>query len=238
MRGLGTLANVTLIIIGGLIGYFSGSKLPKRSQETLMLANGVAVLFIGVAGAMAGMLKVQGRDLTTSGTLMMTISLALGSVIGELIDIDGKMEKFGEWLKRKTGNAKDRRFVDGFVSCSLTVCVGAMAIIGSIQDGISGDHSVLIAKGILDFVIVLVMTASLGKGCIFSAIPVGIFQGLVTLLAVFLEPIITKSALTDLSLVGSILIFLVGVNLVWDRKNRVANMLPAVLIAALWSYIF
>lgn len=165
---------------------------------------------------------------------MMIFSMAIGSVLGELFDIDRRMKQFGEWLKRKTGNAKDARFVDGFVTASLTVCIGAMAIVGSIQDGIAGDHSTLFAKAILDMIIVMVFATTKGKGCIFSAIPVGILQGSVTLLARLISPYITDHAMENLSYVGSILIFCVGINLFFDKKIKVANMLPALVVAAVW----
>lgn len=202
-----------------------------------MKANGLAVLFIGLAGPLEKMLVVEGGGLSTQGTMMMTLSLAVGALFGEWWNIEDKMESFGEWLKQKTGNARDHLFVDGFVTTSLTVCVGAMAIIGSIQDGVEADPSILIAKGVLDFVIVLVMTVSMGKGCMFSAIPVGIFQGCITLLSGFLAPYITAAAMDNLSLVGSALIFCVGVNLIWGKRIRVANILPALILAVAWSYL-
>ncbi|MCI5944699.1 MAG: DUF554 domain-containing protein [Eubacterium sp.] len=195
-----------------------------------------AVLFIGIAGALEQIFEIHEKELVSQGTMMLTISLAVGAVIGECLRIDEKMERFGEWLKQKTGNAKDNGFVDGFVTASLTVCIGAMAIIGSIEDGVMANPSILIAKGILDFVIILVMTASMGKGCMFSAVPVGLFQVSVTILAGFLKPFITDGAMANLSLVGSVLIFCVGVNLVWDKKIRVANLLPGLVIAVAWSF--
>ena len=161
-------------------------------------------------------------------------SLAIGSIIGEIIDLEDKFVTFGEWLKVKTGNARDPKFVDAFVIASLTVCIGAMAVVGAIQDGIYGDHSTLFAKAILDFVIILVMSASMGKGCGFAAIPVGIFQGLMTVLSTLLIPVLTDTAMDNLSFVGSVLIFCVGINLLFDRKIRVANLLPSLVIAVLW----
>ena len=202
-----------------------------------MKASGLAVLFIGLAGPLEKMLVVEGGGLSTQGTMMMTLSLAVGALFGEWWNIEDKMESFGEWLKKKNGNARDHMFVDGFLTTSLTVCVGAMAIIGSIQDGVEADPSILIAKGVLDFVIVLVMTVSMGKGCMFSAIPVGIFQGCITLLSGFLAPYITAAAMDNLSLVGSALIFCVGVNLIWGKRIRVANILPALILAVAWSYL-
>jgi uncharacterized membrane protein YqgA involved in biofilm formation len=147
------------------------------------------------------------------------------------------MERFGEWLKQKTGNSKDKSFVEAFVTASLTVCIGAMAIVGAIEDGIAGDPTILITKAILDLVIIAVMAASLGKGCIFSAIPVGIFQGSVTLLARLVEPLLTVAALDNLSLVGSVLIFCVGVNLIWKNTIRVANLLPALIAAIAYALL-
>lgn len=234
MAGLGTLANVLAIVLGGLIGVLFGKKIPERFQETIQTGNAVAVLFIGIGGTLAHMLKAEGETFSTTGTMMMIFSMAIGSVLGELFDIDRRMKQFGEWLKRKTGNAKDARFVDGFVTASLTVCIGAMAIVGSIQDGIAGDHSTLFAKAILDMIIVMVFATTKGKGCIFSAIPVGILQGSVTLLARLISPYITDHAMENLSYVGSILIFCVGINLFFDKKIKVANMLPALVVAAVW----
>ena len=236
MPGLGTIINVVFIIAGGLAGLLLGSKLSDRSRETLLLANAVAVLFIGISGALQQMyvLAENGR-LETTGTMMMIASLAIGAVIGEWIDLEGKIERFGEWLKAKTGNSSDAGFVGAFVTASLTVCIGAMAVVGSIEDGAVGDHSILFAKAILDLIIIMVMTASLGKGCIFSAIPVGLFQGTVTALAILIRPYITDHAMNYLSLVGSVLIFCVGVNLFWGKKIRVANLLPALVIAVVWA---
>lgn len=154
----------------------------------------------------------------------------------EVLYIEGWFEKLGIWLREKSGNGQDSQFLDAFLTASLTVCIGAMAIIGSIQDGLTGDYTLLAIKSILDFIIILIMTASLGKGAGFSAVPVLIFQGSVTLLARLIEPLMTAQALANLSFIGSALIFCVGVNIVWDRKIRVANMLPAIVIAVIWSY--
>ena len=163
--------------------------------------------------------------------------MAIGAIIGEFMKIEQRMEKFGVWLKKKSGSENDGDFVDGFVTASLTVCIGAMAVVGAINDGIYGDYSVLAAKAILDLIIILVMTASMGNGCIFSAIPVGIFQGTITLAARLFEPIMTEKALNNLSLVGSVMIFCIGINLLLNKKIRVANMLPSIIIAVMWAFI-
>lgn len=231
MAGLGTIINSAAIIVGGVFGLLFGKILNERIQDSLQKASGICVLFIGIAGAMEGMLKLSGSSLSAGRSMLIVASLALGALVGEILNIEHGFERFGEWLKVKTGNAKDKSFVEGFVTASLTVCIGAMAVVGSIKDGISGDYSILAMKAILDFIIIMVMTCSLGKGCIFSAIPVAVFQGLITALARLIKPLMTDGALANLSLIGSILIFCVGVNLVWDKRIKVANLLPSLVFA-------
>ena len=238
MIGLGTIINSAAIILGGVAGLLFGHFLKVRIQESLNMACGISVLFIGFAGAMEGMLSIDGGAIRSGQALLVVLCLALGALLGETINIEDRFARFGEWLKRKTGNGKDKDFVNGFVTASLTVCIGAMAIVGAIQDGISGDWSILATKAILDFVIILVMTCSLGKGCMFSAIPVFLFEGAVTLLAVWIRPLMTDVALARLSLIGSILIFCVGLNLVWGKKVRVANLLPAIVFAVIAALLF
>ena len=237
MTGLGTIINCLAIVAGGLFGMLFGRFVKPRLQDGLTKTCGVSVLFIGIAGALEKMLSLQGTTLTSSGTMLIVGCLALGTLIGELLNIEAAFERFGQWLKRKTGNARDGGFVDAFVSASFTVCIGAMAIVGAIEDGITGNWSVLAAKAILDLIIIMIMTCAMGKGCIFSAIPVALLQGSVTVLAKLLQPLMTDAALWNLSMIGSILIFCVGVNLVWGKTLRVANMLPAVLLAIAAAFL-
>lgn len=236
MRGLGTIINVLCILGGGIAGRLLGSRFKPRMQESLCVAAGIAVIILGIAGAMEQMLAVTGGKLSSQGSVMMIVSLAVGAIIGELIDIDGKVERFGIWLREKSNSADDAAFVGAFVNASCTVCIGAMAVIGSIRDGIQGDYSILLAKGILDAIIICIMAASQGKGSIFSAIPVGVFQGVITLIAVFAGDFMTEQALANLSFVGAILIVCVGVNLLREKRIRVANLLPAIFIAAAWGF--
>lgn len=237
MVGLGTIINSAAIIVGGVFGHLFGKILNERIQDSLQKASGICVLFIGIAGAMEGMLKLSGSSLSAGRSMLIVASLALGALVGEILNIEHGFERFGEWLKVKTGNAKDKSFVEGFVTASLTVCIGAMAVVGSIKDGISGDYSILVTKAILDLIIITVMTCSLGKGCAFSAIPVAVFQGLITALARLIKPLMTDGALANLSLIGSILIFCVGVNLVWDKRIKVANLLPSLVIAVVIAFL-
>ena len=229
---MGSLINTISIIAGGLIGMVVGRAFSEDQQEALTKACGISVLFIAIAGAMEGMLRVEGGQIASGKSMLVVLCLAIGTLIGELIGIEKGFVTFGEWLKIRTGNSGDAQFVNAFVTASLTVCIGAMAIVGSIQDGVTGDYSTLAVKSVLDLIIVAVMTSSLGKGAAFSAIPILLFEGSITLLAKLIAPLMTEAAIAYLSLIGSVLIFCVGLNLVFDRKLRVANMLPAVFLAA------
>lgn len=232
MRGLGTIINALAIIVGGVLGICGRRFLKARYQDTIIKATGFAVVFLGAAGTLSKMLSVSADgSLTVNGSMVMIVSLAVGALVGELIDLDVQFERFGDWLKHKTGSDGDNRFTAGFVAASLTVSIGAMAVIGSIQDGIYGDHSTLVAKAILDFIIVLIMASSMGKGCVFSFIPVAVLQGTMTALAAVLAGFMTDAVLWNISLVGNILIFCVGINLVWPKTIKVANLLPALLAA-------
>lgn len=237
MAGLGTIINTAGIVAGGVLGHFGGKLLKENHQESLSMACGISVLFIGIAGALEGMMKIEDGALVSGQTMLVVLCIALGALVGEMINIEDWFEQFGEWLKRKTGNAKDKNFVNGFVTSSLTVCIGAMAIVGAIQDGLVGDWTILGTKAILDLIIIMVLTCSLGKGCVFSAIPVFVFEGAITLLATLLKPIMTDLALNYLSMIGSILIFCVGLNLVWGKKIRVANWLPSLVFAVIAAFL-
>ena len=224
MYGLGTIINTAAILVGGLGGALFGRFLSDSCQDTLTKVCGVSTLFIAVSGALEGMLTVENGAVTSGGAMLIIGCLAIGAIIGER-------------LKVKTGNARDKGFVNAFVTASLTVCIGAMAIVGSIQDGITGDYSILATKAVLDLIIIMVMSCSLGKGAVFSAIPVAVFQGSITALAGLIRPLMTDAALANLSLVGNILIFCVGINLVWGKKIKVANLLPAILVAVIAAFL-
>jgi len=237
MIGLGTIINTVGIIVGGIFGFLFQKMLNDRIQDTLRKAVGIAVLFIGISGAMEGILVVKNGVVSTQHVLLIVVCMALGGLLGEIINIEGGFEKLGNWLQKKSGSSGDNKFVEGFVMTSFTVCIGAMAIVGAIEDGLTGDYTILLTKTLLDIITVAIMTASLGKGCIFAAIPVFVLQGGVTLLATLLVPVFTAGALTNLSVVGNVLIFCVGVNLVWGNKVRVANFLPAIVFAIIFAFL-
>lgn len=237
MRGMGTIANVLAIIIGGSLGLFCKNLLKDRYQETIMKATGIATMFLALSGTLSKMFVIQQVGIQTTGSMNVILSLVIGALIGEMIDIDHLFEKFGNWLKLKTKSQGDYQFVNAFVTASLTVCIGAMAIMGAIQDGIYANPSILFAKAVLDFVIILVMSSSMGKGCLFAFIPVAFLQGTLTALSVGLAPFMTTSLLNHLDMVGNILIFCVGINLIWPRTIRVANLLPALVVAVVLSFL-
>jgi len=237
MYGLGTIINTAAILLGGLGGALFGRFLSDSAQDTLTKCCGVSTLFIAITGALEQMLSVENGAIVSSGSMLVIGCLAIGAVIGECLNIENAFERFGEWLKIRSGNARDQGFVNAFVTASLTVCIGAMAIVGSIQDGISGDYSILATKAVLDLIIIMVMSCSLGRGAVFSAIPVAVFQGTITALAGLLRPVMTDAALSNLSLVGNVLIFCVGINLVWGKKVKVANLLPAIVVAVIAAFL-
>ena len=237
MIGLGTIINTAAILLGGVLGALFGRFLSESAQDTLTKVCGVSTLFIAVSGALEKMFSVENGVIVSSGSMLIVICLAIGAVIGEALKIEDAFERFGEWLKVKSGNAKDKGFVNAFVTASLTVCIGAMAIVGSLEDGLTGDYSILATKAVLDLIIIMVMSCSLGKGAVFSAIPVAVLQGSITALAGLLRPVMTAAALNNLSLVGNVLIFCVGINLVWDKRVKVANLLPAIVVAVIAAFL-
>jgi len=237
MIGLGTIVNVAAIVVGGCLGTFLRGGLKEHYQTALTRSLGLATMFIGIAGALPGMLEVVDGQFVGKDTLGMILALALGTLIGEFLDFDGLLERLGRWLKERAARSDDARFVEGFVTASLVVCVGAMAIVGSIQDGLTGNPATLYTKSILDFTIVMVFASTYGRGAIFSALPVGVLQGSVTLLAGLVAPLFTPVIIANLSFLGSILIFCVGVNLVFDNRFRVANMLPALVIGGIYTAV-
>lgn len=235
MIGLGTIVNTAAVIVGGLLGLLLKNGIAKRFEKILMQALGLSTIFIGAGGVFQYMLVVENGRLTTRGTILLIFSLVIGCILGQLLDIEAKMEKLGTKLKSAVGRQNDNRFVEGFVNASLIACVGAMAIVGAMQDGLSGDSSMLIAKSMLDFALVAILASSYGVGAVFSAIPIFVYQGAITVIAALFGTVISDVLIEELSFVGSALIFCVGVNLVREKTFKVANMLPALLIPIAWE---
>lgn len=239
MTGIGSIVNAGAIIAGGCVGLAAGRLISRRVQATLVSGMAVGTMFIGAAETFSKMLVEDGGGgFSTRGALMLVMSIAIGAVAGELADIDGRMERFGVWLRRISHNDGDASFLNGFVSASLTFCIGAMAILGALEDGLAGDPSLLYLKSAMDGIFTIALTASLGKGVIFSAIPILLLQGSVTLASSMLRPIMTAAVLDAIGLVGGVLIACVGWNILWgEKKIRVANLLPALIVAIVWTLV-
>ena len=230
MIGLGTIVNVIATVAGGLVGPFLKHRFTQRFQEIIMQALGLSVLFIGVSGTLQKLYFLQDGAIASKDTMLLVLPLVIGGVIGEALNIQKRVEQFGTWLKKKSNSEGDSLFVDGFLTATLTICVGAMAVVGSLQDGMLGDPSLLYTKALLDGLIIAIFATSMGKGVIFSAIPLGLFQGSITLLAKQITVFLTDPMIDNLSVVGNILIFCVGINLLFRQNLRVANLLPAIVV--------
>lgn len=239
MTGLGTLGNIALILIGSTIGLLIKGGLKQRFQDTIMNGLGLAVMFIGITGALEGLLAVEDGKLSSINVMLMIVSLVIGGFVGEAINIEAKLDQAGEWLKSKLKltKEKDKGFVESFVNSSLLFCVGAMAIIGSLKDGLASDPSMLLAKGFIDGVVAIFFASTSGIGVFFSVIPVGIYQGIITLAAGFIEPFLSDRLVLNLSFIGSILIFAIGINMIFGKKIKSGNLLPAVLVPVAYEVI-
>ncbi|MHC3377797.1 DUF554 domain-containing protein [Ligilactobacillus equi] len=238
MIGSGTLVNTLAVAGGGILGYLGQRLISNRIQAEVLKAMGLAVFFIGVAGCLSQMLIIKGNRLSTQGEIMLAVSLGLGTVIGELLNLDAGFNWIGRILEKRFAKPGDSNFATGFIVTSLTVCIGAMAIVGALQDGLNHDPSLLYTKSLIDFIIVLLMATVYGLGCSFAALPILIFEGGITLLAVLIQGFINESATQAISLVGSTLITVIGINMLWEEKIKVANMLPALVVAAIYVQFF
>lgn len=229
----GTLVNTGAIIAGSLVGLALQRGIPATFQVTLIQALGLAVCLVGLRSALGG----AGEDL-----LLTIFSLAIGSLIGQALRIEERLSLFGEWLEaRWSANDQAQRqghgIARGFVTASLTFCVGSMAIVGSIESGLTGNHDTLLAKSIIDGVVSVVFASTLGMGVLFSAAAVLLYQGSLTLAAAMLRPLLTPELITQMSTVGGLLIWAIGLNMLEVAKLRVGNMLPAIAIPLIYALL-
>ncbi|MEH6940883.1 DUF554 domain-containing protein [Bacillus sp. JJ722] len=230
MALLGTLVNGLLIIIGTLIGR-NFRNIPDKTKETVMYAIGLAILIIGLQ-----------MGLKSQQFLIVILSLVIGAVLGELIDLDEKLNKVGKWLEVKL-KAKEGNYVaQGFVTATLIFVIGAMAVLGALDSGIRGDHNILYTKGIIDGFTSIVLASTLGIGVIFSAVPVVLYQGTIALFATQITKVVPKELLDffiiEMTATGGIMIIAIGLNIMGVTKIRVANLLPAILVVAVLSAAF
>lgn len=235
MIGLGTIINTAAVVAGGLLGMLLKNGIAKKFENILMQALGLAIIFIGAGGVLEYMLVVESGGISTQGTMLLIFSLVIGCLVGQWLDIEARMETLGIKLKQAVRIKNDNHFVEGFVTTSLIICVGAMAIVGSMQDGLSGDSSMLVAKALLDFAIVAILASTYGVGAVFSAVPIFVYQGAITAVSALFGAVISTALIEELSFVGSALIFCVGINLVREKTFQVANMLPALLVPVCWD---
>ncbi len=237
MIGLGTIVNAVGVAVAGLLGVFVKGGIKERFKTTLMGVLGIATMFIGAGGTLQEMFVVEDGKIQAQGTMLLVISLIVGALVGELINIEARLEKVGEWLKNKVKAKNDTGFVDGFVNATLVICVGAMAIVGSLQDGLGQGCSTLLVKSALDFVIILIFASTMGVGTVFSSVPLFLYQGAITLFAKVISPFLSDALVSNLTLVGSAMIFAIGVNLSFGKKFKVGNFLPSILIPVIYEFI-
>lgn len=231
MIGLGTIVNCAAIAAGTTIGVFLKGGMPKRFETTIMQGLGLCTFFIGIGGAVCGFVAISADGtLSTQHTMLLVLSMTIGTIIGEALDIEQRLNDFGNWCRDKFSGGEDNQFVEGFVTASLLVCIGAMAVVGSLEDGLNGDPTILISKAIMDGVASIVFAASLGKGVYLSILPLGLYQGGITVLARFIRPWLTDELISQMSCIGSVLIFALSFNLMFGKKVKVGNLLPSIFV--------
>ena len=235
---LGTIVNAAAIIVGGTAGLVLKKFLTERIMDTVLQAVGLAVVIIGLCGTLSAAFTVVDGRVSYDYVLLMIISLAVGALIGALLKIEDRLEAFGKFIERKLvkqGGAST--FAQGFVTATLVFCVGSMAIVGSLEDGISGSRDILFAKSALDGITAIIFASAMGFGVLFSAVSVGVYQGAITLLAIFVAPYLSDAVVTQMSLIGSILIMSLGLNMLKISKIKVGNLLPSIFMPVLYNVI-
>lgn len=223
-----TLVNCGVIIVGCIIGLFIKGGIPERFNKIIMNGLALCAMFIGFSGALEG-----------NNTIITIVSMALGALVGELIDIDKWLNKLGETIQKKLdkGNGKESKIAEGFVNASLLYCVGAMSIVGALQAGLSGNYDTIYAKTVLDGVSSVIFSASMGIGVIFSSVTVLLYQGGITLCASFLSGILSQAVIAEMTAVGSLMIVGLGLNLLEVTDIKIANLLPGILVPVVLGLI-
>ena len=222
---MGTIINALAIIVGGALGLLFRKGFPERIAQTTLQVLGLFSLLVGVSMAL------QGQEL-----IMVLISLALGAGLGEWLDIEGRLDRFGHWLEERL-NLKEGSPAKGFIYASLLFCVGSMAIVGSITDGLKGDHSILVTKAMMDGIVSIPFAASMGFGVLGSAVPILLYQGSLTLLASKIQAFFTPAIVRELTSVGGVIVMGIGINILGLQKVRVGNFIPALLLIVLLLYL-
>ncbi len=222
---LGTLINAAAVLAGGLAGLLIHSRLPKNISERVFQGIGLFTLFLGIYMATK-----------TANFLVMVFSVVIGTILGEMIDIDKRTSHFSGWIKTKI-KSKNDHFSDGFTTAFLLFCMGSMTILGAFEEGLGGEPNLLLAKSVLDGFSAIALTASMGIGVIFSVIPLLIYQGGLTLLAASLQNLLTDPIVNELTAVGGLLLIGLGINILEIKKLKILNMIPALLVAIILAYL-
>lgn len=219
---LGTIVNALAIAGGSILGLLFKGGIPDQYNETVMKSIGLAVFLVGIMGA-----------LKTQEILLLIFSLVIGSILGEFLKIEGNLEKLGEWVEGKIGK-KEGGIAKGFVTASLLFCVGSMAIVGSLESGLTGNHQTLFAKAVLDGITSIIFSSTMGVGVLFSSIAVFIYQGLITIMASFIKDFLTEDVIREMSAIGGLLIMAISFNILEFKRIKVGNMLPAIFIPLIY----
>ncbi len=219
---LGTFVNVAAILAGGLAGLIFKGRISEKYNKTIMQAISLGVILVGLKGAFR-----------CDNFILIIISLALGSLIGELCRIESRLKSMGELLEKKFSKPGSN-FASGFVATSLLFCIGAMAIVGSLESGLTGDHTTLFAKSTIDGITAMIFSSTMGAGVLFSSVSVFLYQGSITLAAVYIKPFLVPEVIAQMSSVGGLLIVAIGINMLGRHKIRVGNMLPGVSIPLIY----
>lgn len=223
---LGSIINAALIVLGAIVGLFLKKGIPERISDPIMKGLGLCVAYIGISGALEG-----------QNTIVLIISMVLGTIVGTLLDIDGKVNRLGDMLQKKFGEDGKTSVAEGFVIATVLFCSGAMAIVGSIESGISGDHTTQITKGIIDLVCALIFASTMGAGVLFSSFSVLLYQGSLTLLAVCIAPLLSEYTIAEMSCAGSVLLIGLSLNMIGITKLKIMNYVPAIFMPILLCLI-
>lgn len=225
----GTLINVASIVVGSALGLLIGARLPERLRSTLMAGMGLFTLGLGLQ-----------QFVKTANPILVLVSVVLGTLLGEAARLEDRLQGLGAWLEARLtrdSEGASSRFVQGFLTASLLYCVGPMAILGSIQDGLTGDFRLLATKGVMDGIASLTLASTLGAGVLLSALPVFVYQGALTLLAGWAQAVLTPAMIAELTATGGVMMIGIGLNLLEVRRVRVGNMLPALVVAPLLVWL-
>lgn len=221
---VGTFVNAASIVVGSFVGTLFKIGIPDRIKSTVMQAISLSVLIIGFDSA-----------LKYKNLLLVIISLAIGGILGELLDIEKKLNQFGDFLERKLSRNGENKISEGFVTASLIYCVGAMAIVGALKDGLQGDHSILFAKSMLDGISSIIFASTLGIGVMISSISVLLYQGSITLCASLLKDLLNANVIADMSAIGGVLIIGISLNMLNLTKIKIGNLLPSIFIPIVYE---